>query len=414
MINSIFAQDAIKQYIKSSAKAIATKSTTKDYIEKLPDLSSAIGSAKIVMLGEQDHGDGATYLAKTRIVKYLHDQLGFSVLVFEDDFFSINQGWEELQNQHMSYESFLKTISITWRGCDGSGEFLTKYIAAHRNSTRPLALAGMDNTMHTPHLLTSIDSLVRKMNLEVTWDSVSYKLKMNQISSWYKYIDDPVSTKAIDASLREIKEQLAAKIGANDFWVYCLDNFVSLIHQYANRKINLWKFRNIRDHQMARNLRWLSEIKYPGQKIIVWSHNYHVSKNSGNYPQTFLNEGRSMASYFINDTTLQNVYSIGFTSRSGWAGRIMEKKHQLPKHRSNSLEMWVEDSITEGFVDFKPFNLLNKQYKEPFYMAGGIIGGNENERQPYHKDHYASWNLIFDGIYYIKEMFPCPVGDNKK
>ncbi len=42
----------------------------------------------MVLLGEQHHGDGATFQAKTRLVKYLHEQKGFNVLVWESDVYT--------------------------------------------------------------------------------------------------------------------------------------------------------------------------------------------------------------------------------------------------------------------------------------------------------------------------------------
>jgi erythromycin esterase-like protein len=64
--------------------------------ETLLKFGEAIGDRKIVMLGEQDHGDGSTFLVKAELIKYLHKEKGFNVLAFETDIFSMNDAWEEV------------------------------------------------------------------------------------------------------------------------------------------------------------------------------------------------------------------------------------------------------------------------------------------------------------------------------
>src|SRR5262245_4385391 len=94
----LFAQD-IKRYTKQNSNKIKTiEPDSVDYSD-LEVIGDAIGNARVVMLGEQDHGDAPTFLAKTRIIKYLHEKKGFNVLAFESDFFGLNEGWDKLPKE---------------------------------------------------------------------------------------------------------------------------------------------------------------------------------------------------------------------------------------------------------------------------------------------------------------------------
>jgi len=59
-----------------------------DDFADLKPLITAIGDSRIVVLGEQSHGDGATFLAKGRLIKFLHQRMGFDVLAWEAGLFN--------------------------------------------------------------------------------------------------------------------------------------------------------------------------------------------------------------------------------------------------------------------------------------------------------------------------------------
>ena len=88
--NPGFTQRDIKTYVLANVRQIAAIDPAFQGYSDLEVIADAIGDARIVMLGEQDHGDAPAFLAKTRLIKYLHEKKGFNVLAFESDFFGIN------------------------------------------------------------------------------------------------------------------------------------------------------------------------------------------------------------------------------------------------------------------------------------------------------------------------------------
>src|SRR5690606_20323100 len=61
-----------------------------DQFADLRPLATAIGDARVVVLGEQSHGDGTTFLMKARLVEFLHREMGFDVLAFESGLYSMD------------------------------------------------------------------------------------------------------------------------------------------------------------------------------------------------------------------------------------------------------------------------------------------------------------------------------------
>ena len=46
-------------------------------------LKKVLENKRIVCLGESTHDDASTFLAKTRLIKFLHEKLGYTILLWE-------------------------------------------------------------------------------------------------------------------------------------------------------------------------------------------------------------------------------------------------------------------------------------------------------------------------------------------
>jgi erythromycin esterase len=74
-------------YLKANAIVVRNvEPTNEDYADLAP-LRQSLQQVTIIGLGEPIHHDGSAFKAKTRLVKFLHQELGFSVLAFESGFY---------------------------------------------------------------------------------------------------------------------------------------------------------------------------------------------------------------------------------------------------------------------------------------------------------------------------------------
>jgi erythromycin esterase len=402
VFDDVQAQD-IKNYVQQNAVAITTNQPDSIDFSDLETMGNAIGDARIVFLGEQDHGDAPSFLAKTRLIKYLHEKKGFNVLAFESDFFALNHGWDKLSKTKPVMDSFLQNnIFPLWTYCDACEQLLYDYIPKTHASANPIQMSGFDNQMvlyySSKNLSKKLDSVLRSYDLPITKEANYSTAIIPLIDSLKRYKLKDVSQYVPQLNyLLTIKTQLGKVVAADNFWMMIVDNLVAENAEY--RDINKFiESSNTRDEQMAKNLLWLAKIKYPNQKIIVWAHNTHISKYAGHYNQRFIDKNRYMGSVFdaIKDSTIK-TYTLGFTSYSGSYGRLGSKSKKVKSPKNNGFENWIAESANFAFVDFKKFMTTTPGANSEFFMKGQHHFGSLK----------ASWYKIYDGVFFIRNMYPC-------
>ncbi|MBX3238996.1 MAG: erythromycin esterase family protein [Chitinophagaceae bacterium] len=396
-------QKDLKSYVIENTVSIPTIEPDSVNYDDLEIIGKSIGGAKIVMLGEQDHGDAPTFLAKTRIIKYLHEKMGFNVVAFESDFFGLNFGYDRIEKNELSIDSFLKkNIFPIWAYCNTCQSLFNKYIPSTYQTEKPLTVTGFDNQMvllfSAKHLTNYVDSLLTSLDVPITKQE-NYKREILPLIDSLKYFSfkDTSNYTKCAAYLLQIKAQVRDKVSENNFWLQVINNLIAENSEYQIFKADYIGGGNIRDAQMASNLKWLSEVKFPKEKIIVWAANAHVAKfidSSGRNGRKMI----SMGSFFTDsEKYLKETYIIGFTSYEGEAGRLGFKTYTVRKPKPNGFENWINKSINYSFTDFKTYRMNYPDKSEMFYLKG--MGHNS----AFKKD----WTKVFDGIFYIREMYPC-------
>jgi erythromycin esterase len=381
----------VKKYIKENFIEITSINPKDNAFADLKAIGEAIGESQIVFLGEQDHGDTRTIQAKMRLVKYLHEELGFSVLAFESDFYALNISPPMNRFEH---------IHGIWRGCNEYDD-LKHYLNNSLDSKNPIQVSGFDCRHHSNYskqnLMKDFDSIIEGANIPFGKSINYFKFKktlqhvlLNEYDSEIDTSDQFLLYKYLDTI--QVQFQIT-DFNSKEFWIQEMNNLKQMVKNSLNYDINKSVFSNIRDSQMAENLLWLSNFRFKNQKIIVWAASFHIVKdimkieNYQKYVNTFENEELVTMGDIFNKSFSGKTYYLGFTSYEGTF-----RYGQLKKPTKRSFESIAQ---AQGY-DFGFINLKNVSTFKPFVMNGTC-----------HVPYKSDWSKNFDGIFYIREMSSC-------
>ena len=385
-------------WLKQNAVPLRSIDPTDEDFSDLEPLAKAIGNARIVQLGEQTHGDGATFLAKTRLIKFLHQRLGFDVLALESGLYDCRKAWELLNTGTEQYKAFRMGVFGVW-GLSEQVRPLIEYWGQASKSDLPLELCGFDCQFTARAsrdlLIEDVNSLLNKlgtdaMNSESRTNLLETLKKLfvlsrqlskssqdrnmiscDALSLWKKVLDEARSSEALPEVELAFWRQFAAS--TSTFAVMLTDPNAG---------------GNLRDEQMARNLIWLANTAYTNRKIIVWAASRHVTRNPPS-------DWDGSMGHEVYKVLGQAVYTVAFTAAEGWWKTLSSNiPEQLAPPESGSIEeLFMQAGLQNAFVDFRNLNsegawLEEKLIARPF----GYINREDN------------WTEMFDAIIFTKNM----------
>jgi len=368
-------------------------------------------SVQVILLGEANHGDGSTFLAKSRIIKFLHKEAGFDVLAFESGLYDCTSGWERIKQSGKYYEEIRRAVFALWVGTIEC-EDLLDYLQNTLTTSRPLELSGFDSQItgtsynncrvfceemkkQAPDLLTQ-----REENLFVKLACLEEEVKYGKDRTYAVSLLDKVCSKFDSLLLLDNKyeywKQLAYGVRAS----YKSNVVFNTNPQLDNPDIDI----NERDKQMGNNLVWLLKNKYKNRKVIVWAASFHNSRNLGEL--TAYNDSLAlMNKMYKKATTMGDVlhksignkmYSVFFTSYKGSGTNIISS---APFVIDEASEYSLENILKGLGHEYTFIDLRNPQ--NPGWVKQGFIS-----RPIGHREMKGNWANVTDGIFYIEEMEP--------
>lgn len=393
----------------------------------LAPLVKVLGSVRIVQLGENTHGDGTAFLAKARLIRFLHQVMGFDVLAWESGFFDCRLLDAALRSNMPIHEAAQQALYQVWAQ---SAEVMPvmEYARSTQKTPLPMTIAGFDCRVSTraaredsfpgfifsffdkldPNILSQKDREdFRTMSIRLV--PVDYykhpeKRHFNHevAQRLVKVLDRDKTGMLSYASAREIEYVRQSLVS--------FLNMARALREWGSpSKENQIKDRYTRDTAMAENILWLCQTYFPDRKIIIWAHNYHIMKDFafvGLYPgkterfKKLKNIGPH--GRFLNRQLGDRVYTIGITGYQGSWGYVGEGSNTLAAPEPGALsDLLHQTNQPSCFLDFRGLS-ASHWLRQP-------LSGRFN----FWESQKAYWTQLFDGVLFIDTMSPATPASKK-
>ncbi len=395
---------AWENWIKDNA--VPVRSLTHTDFSDLQFLKPLLPDRRIVQLGESGHGFKEFNKSKVRLIKFLHEEMGFDVIAFEScifDCYYTNYHVDDIPLEMMKH-----SIYGIWHTSEVNRLF--KYIKETQSTARPLILAGVDmkssssfNKQKRPAFLKSVIEVLDPdyaaevfeydndlITLGVTDPGAIqdyYVRHENELKEFYGTLINFFDANMTQLTAAFPQEPGRALVARQAVW-----SFVRAIEFHSWYNTDLAAARFARDNGMAENLAFLYERLYPGKKIMLWAHNFHIRHN-----QEAINGFKTMGAW-VAEKFRPVLYTIGLYMYRGQGTDNAAQVYNVAPAAPGSLEaIGYHARLKHFFLD-----MLN-QTEEPgnSWMFGEIPNKSwgTSDMESVLKDQY-------DGILFIDTASP--------
>lgn len=388
-----------------------------DFADLMP-LMEVLQGKRIVALGEQSHADGTTFDVKVRLVQFLHEKMGFDVLVLESGFFSNHKAWKGAPFQRDVPVWLASHVIPAW-GASLECKPLFEYVAEQRTSANPLQVMGMDCRLHGPANVLMPKDMAKIAELE-SENPMTENQKKQLVEVARVLLDGTARPEksvvqaqnaTVSAFVRHVKTLKGSTLTEEEqatwlqFARYLADNleFVWLsVEGMQGNQAKMLKAAELRDQLMARHLLWIAD-HYRDRKCIVWAATTHLSRGlekahsvDSRIPDALFQKSnvRPMGET-VHEKLGDAWYAIGFTALEGEVGSALGGvASPLRRPSADSLESLIEKSGYEAaFLD------LGRTAKRVPWL------GEPQVARPFgYVEVRAPWPEVMDGMIYTKTM----------
>jgi len=371
----------------SNAQSLKIEKLAPSNSEDITDLfflEEELEGKQLVMLGELTHQYGTIFEMKTRMVEYLHRELGFTTFAMEASMYDI---WKKNLHQEFDPLAFNNTVYGVW---SKTKEFqrLVNYINEHQ-----LKVVGFDSQiMNTETFIDDFFDYCENNDIRLKVDEEDMAIIMEGVLEAFSFDEYDMQFGDYEGELKRIIRKIES-FENNEFnyhWLQFTKNILATsIDAYKNEKeAPSYDFvssaHNIRDAQMANNVLTYMR-RHPKEKVILWADNIHVMNSASSVKDERSSKFISMGNHIKNEIG-DKAYSLATLH----ANDSISYKNKWSK--TPILKGSFEDELNDLYVE----NLFVSSNQNAMKMPG------KHRLLSYLNFYESRLDLLHDGYIFIK------------
>jgi erythromycin esterase len=405
-------EEAQVAWLRKEAVTLRSIEPGDEDFSDLEPLRALLAKKRIVVLGEASHGDGTAFLAKSRLVRFLHKELGFDVLAFESGFYDCRKAWQRIEAGDDPATAFSQSVFSIWTR-SAQVQPLIAYFATAARSKKPLELAGFDPQFTGEMSQRLLDDLKRvAVAAGLPGDEWATRISeplANLTDGRYEYgeLPPPAARAELGKALDELIVRLRKAGGdlpERGFWL----QFAESTRQFATSSWSTdWKKPlmedpegfAVRDRLMGENLAWLAQHPFAGRKIIVWAASFHAAREvdeidvpSSPVHMRLFRTFQPMGAVARKELADQ-MYTLAILAYQGRHGTLSRPIEIEPPIAGSLEDLFHRTGLALAFLDLSRTGHLPGWLKKP--LVARAMG---------YKDMRARWGRVFDAVLFVDKM----------
>ena len=358
------------------------------------ELPDALEQSRIIAFGEATHGDGRAFEIRNALTRALHEEKEYDILALEAT--GLHRLHEALDPEAEPSAIVDSLGSWLWRSSEQARPGLL-YAARTANTEHPLRLRGID-VQHSPAaaaaLFDEVERAIRRAGVpNEDWPAIREMLG-ETFRNPFAPVDSSKTSRVTDRS-REIADALRESE----------PHAAILLETALSSALVPWtQSMDPRDLQMGKNLVYLAELVYPGERIVVWGASSHLVRKLpaiDTLDPTWAYDGNITMGDIVSDSFGDDYYVVAFTACGGTYGAeaigLEESRIEPPRDGSLEALACAVPFNSAAFVDLRGLSASR---------GGKWLSSPLLSRPLGYTFRRASWPIVLDALIVVRTMTP--------